>query len=180
MPLTPSTTKTIAVYAAITWTTAVMCPYAAAQSANQVKIDNAWVRATVPGQQGTGGFMTLSSTQALRLVAISSPAAATAEVHEMRMQGDVMQMRALPDGVALPAGQALELKPGSAHIMLMQIKQVLKPDTRIPLTLTFSDARGKRSRVTVQVPVALQAPAVSHSRATALPPVATDASQSKP
>jgi periplasmic copper chaperone A len=173
------TIKNIAACAVIAWATALLDINAAAQSASQVKIDNAWVRATVPGQQGTGGFMTLSSAQALRLVAISSPVAATAEVHEMRMQGDVMQMRALPDGIALPAGQTLELKPGSAHIMLMQIKQVLKPDTRIPLTLTFSDARGKRSRVTVQVHVALQAPAVSNSSATGLPPT-LGSSQSKP
>jgi periplasmic copper chaperone A len=179
MPLTHHTTKNIAAYAIFTWTIALLSFNILAQSANQVKIDNAWVRATVPGQQGTGGFMTLSSAQALRLVAISSPVAATAEVHEMRMQRDVMQMRALPDGIALPAGQALELKPGSAHIMLTQIKQVLKPDTRIPLTLTFSDTRGKRSRVTVQVPVALQAPAVSNSSAATLPPAA-GSSQSKP
>jgi periplasmic copper chaperone A len=152
------TIKKVAAHAISTWAITLFCVNSFAQSPPQVKIDNAWVRATVPGQQGTGGFMTLTATQALRLVAVSSPAAGMAEVHEMRMDGDVMQMRPLADGLALPAGKAVALTPGGIHIMLMQIKQAFKPNSKVPLTLTFANAQGQRSSLTVQVPVGLQAP----------------------
>ena len=123
-----------------------------------VKIDGAWARATVPGQKGTGAFMTLTAEQPLRLVAVSSPVAGVSESHEMKMEGDVMRMRALP-ALELPAGKAVALRPGGHHLMLMDLKQPLVKDTQVPVTLRFVDAQGKTSEMQLSLPIALVAPA---------------------
>lgn len=123
-----------------------------------VKVDAAWARATVQGQQGTGAFMNLTATQATRLVSVSTPVAGVAELHEMKMEGDVMKMRAVP-GLDLPAGKTVQLKPGSYHLMLMDLKQPLAKDSSLPLTLRFVDAKGVASQLQVSVPVAIAAPA---------------------
>ena len=118
----------------------------------QVKVEGGWARATVQGQKATGAFMKLTAPQATRLVAISSPVAGVAEVHEMKMEGSVMQMRALP-ALDLPANQAVELKPGSYHLMLMDLKAPLMKDSSVALTLTFKDAKGVETKQQVSVPV---------------------------
>jgi copper(I)-binding protein len=80
------------------------------------------------------------------------------EIHEMKMEGDVMRMRALKDGLALPAGQAVELKPGGYHVMLMDLTAALPKDTSIPLTLVFKDAKGVETKMEIKLPVAATAP----------------------
>ena len=126
--------------------------------AQTVDIKNAWVRTTVPGQRATGAFMTLTSKEGTRLIGVSSAAAGVAEVHEMKMDGDVMKMRALSDGLELPAGQAVELKPGGYHLMLMDLKAALPKDSVLPLTLLFRDAKGVESKVELKLPVAANSP----------------------
>lgn len=121
------------------------------------RIEGAWVRSAVAGQQGTGAFMKITAPRAMALVGASSPAAGVAEVHEMKMEGDVMKMRAVPQ-LDLPAGRTVELKPGGYHIMLMQLKQPLAAGTTVPLTLQFRDAQGTPSRIELKVPVAAKAP----------------------
>ena len=69
----------------------------AAQAQSVVQVQDAWARATVPGQSASGAFMVLTAPQGATLEGVASPAA-TAELHEMVMQGDVMRMRALPRG----------------------------------------------------------------------------------
>ena len=118
----------------------------------QVKVDNAWARATVQGQKATGAFMTLTAPQATRLVAVSTPVAGVAEIHEMKMDAGVMKMRAMT-ALELPAKQAVELKPGSYHLMLMDLKAPLAKDGSVALTLTFRDAKGAESKQQVTVPV---------------------------
>jgi periplasmic copper chaperone A len=122
-----------------------------------VKVQDAWARATVPGQKGTGAFMKLTASQTTRLVGASSGAAGVTEVHEMSMEGDVMKMRALP-GLDLPAGKTVEFKPGGYHIMLLDLKAPLTQDTVVPLTLTFKDAQGRASTLPLKVPVRASAP----------------------
>jgi copper(I)-binding protein len=122
-----------------------------------VQVEAAWARATVPGQKGTGAFMNLTAAQGLRLVGVSSPVAGVAEVHEMKMEGEVMRMRAVPF-LELPAGKKVELRPGSYHLMLMDLKQALVKDTRIPLTLSLQNAQGQISQVQLSISVGLQAP----------------------
>ncbi len=116
------------------------------------------MRTAVQGQQGTGGFMKLTADQDLELVSISSPVAGMGELHEMKMEGDIMKMRALPAGLALPAGKTVELKPGGMHIMLMDLKQALPKDTTVPMTLMFKDKAGKEVKMEVKVPVTPRAP----------------------
>jgi copper(I)-binding protein len=135
---------------------ALACQGALAQS---VTVQDAWVRATVPGQRATGAFMRLQSTSGSRLKSASSPVAAVAEVHEMRMEGNIMRMQALKDGLDLPAGQTVELKPGSYHLMLLDLKEPLPKGSMVPLTLVFVDAKGVQSRSDIQVPVSIVAPA---------------------
>ncbi|HEY1102315.1 MAG TPA: copper chaperone PCu(A)C [Burkholderiaceae bacterium] len=129
-----------------------------AQTASPVDVANAWVRTAVPGQKATGGFMALTARENLTLVGVRSPVAGVAEVHEMKMDGDVMRMRALPAGLELPAGRTVELKPGGYHVMLLDLKQPLPKGSAVPLTLVLRNARGTESRVELQVPVGLAAP----------------------
>ena len=129
-----------------------------AASSQPVHVRNAWVRATVVGQQGTGAFMTVTAKTATRLVAVASAMAGVAEVHEMKMDGDVMKMRAVPV-LDLPAGQAVQFKPGGYHVMLMDLKQPLAKGSTVPLTLFFKDAKGVESRMDLKLPVAATPPA---------------------
>ncbi|MEO7549376.1 MAG: copper chaperone PCu(A)C [Ramlibacter sp.] len=128
-----------------------------------VRVDGAWARASVQGQTGTGAFMALTARDNLKLVAVASPAAGVAEVHEMKVEGDVMRMRAI-DALDLPAGKTVELRPGGYHVMLLDLKAPLKKDTVIPLTLVFRDAKGAESRMELQLPVSARAPAPMDGR----------------
>lgn len=131
-----------------------------AQAQARPKVEGAWVRSSVPGQQGTGAFMKLTANEAMQLVGISTPVAGTAEVHEMKMDGDVMRMRAVPQ-LDLPAGRTVELKPGGYHVMLMDLKQALVAGSTVPLTLVLRNAKGAESKLELKVPVAAQ-PAGAH------------------
>ncbi|MFY3386774.1 copper chaperone PCu(A)C [Paracidovorax sp. MALMAid1276] len=131
-------------------------PAAWAQTA-AVKVEGAWARASVQGQKGTGAFMRLTARDGARLVRAESPAAGVTEVHEMKMEGDVMKMRAVA-ALDLPAGKAVELKPGGYHLMLMDLKAPLAKDTAVPLTLVFQDAKGAESTLSISLPVATAAP----------------------
>jgi len=115
----------------------------------QVKVDDPWVRATVAPQKATGAFMQITSAKAAKVVAAASPAAAVVEIHEMKMDDGVMKMRAV-DALPLPAGQAVALKPGSYHVMLMGLKAPIKAGETVPLTLTVEGEDGKRSAVEVK------------------------------
>jgi len=132
---------------------------AATSHAQNLNVQNAWVRATVQGQKATGAFMQITAPAASTLVSVSTPVAGVAEVHEMKMDGDVMRMRPLPKGLELPAGKAVQLKPGGYHLMLMDLKLPLQKDTTIPITLTLRDSKGVQSTQDLRVPVLSAAPA---------------------
>ena len=129
-----------------------------AAMAQAVAVKDAWVRATVPGQKASGAFMTLTAKGGSKLVSVTSPVAGVVEVHEMKLNGDVMQMRAVQGGLNLPAGQAVELKPGGFHVMLLDLKQPLLKDTTVPMTLVFKDAKGVQSTTELKLPVTLVPP----------------------
>ena len=134
----------------------VLAPKDYALSRMLPKVEGAWVRSSVAGQSGTGAFMRLTASEPLQLVGASSPVG-TAEVHEMKMEGDVMRMR--PVGkLDLSAGQPVDLKPGGYHIMLTDLKQPLAKDTTVPLTLTFRNSKGLENKLELRLPVALQSP----------------------
>ena len=132
-----------------------------AQPAAPVTVEGAWARASVQGQKGTGAFMALTAREPLSLVGATSPAAGVAEVHEMKMEGDIMRMRAA-GSIALAAGKPLELKPGGYHLMLMELKAPLKPGTTVPVSLLFKTPQGEPRKLDISLPVAATAPQGAH------------------
>ncbi len=118
-----------------------------------VDVRDAWIRIAVRGQSGTGAFMTLAAPAGARLVGASTPVAGNAEVHEMKMEGDVMRMRAVAGGLELPPRQAVALRPGGYHLMLTELKQPLVAGETVPLTLEFVDREGRKGVARLQVPV---------------------------
>lgn len=133
-------------------------------SSQPVQVKDAWVRAMVAGQQSTGAYLTLTAKTATRLVAITSAVAGVAEVHEMKMEGDIMKMRAVPV-LELPAGKSVHFKPGGYHVMLMDLEQPLRQGRTVPLTLFFKDAQGIESRMDLMLPVAAAAPGAAPAAA---------------
>lgn len=136
--------------------------------AQGVTVSKPWVRSTVQGQKSSGAFMTLTAKEPMKLVGISTPVAGVAEVHEMKMDGDIMRMRALPE-LDLPAGKAVQLQPGGFHFMLMALKQPLAKGSEVPLTLRFKDAKGLESQMEVMAPVSLTAPGAAPAKAGDMP-----------
>ena len=129
----------------------------------QTTVAEPWIRGTVPQQKATGMFASITSAKGGKLVSASSPVAGVVEIHEMAMEGNLMKMRALPSGLDLPAGKAVALKPGGYHVMLMDLKQQLKPGETVPVTLVFEAADKTRETVEVKAPVkALNAAPMDH------------------
>lgn len=126
--------------------------------AQAIDIKDAWARTSVQGQKATGAFMKITAKDGAKLISISSPVAGVAEVHEMKMDGDVMKMRAVQGGLDLPAGKTVEFKPGGYHVMLMDLKAALPASSTVPLTLVFKNAMGVESKVELAVPVSATAP----------------------
>jgi periplasmic copper chaperone A len=111
-------------------------------NAGAIRIEAPWLRATPSGAKVAGGYMKLYNTgsEADRLVGGTVSMAGGFEVHEMRMDGSVMRMRELPDGLELPPGRSVELKPGAYHVMLTDLKQKLKEGDKVKGTLQFEKA----------------------------------------
>ena len=144
-------------------TASLLMTLASSAALAQTTATDPWVRGTVAQQKASGLFVQLTSAQGGRLVSASSPLASSVEIHEMAMDGNVMTMRALPDGLALPAGKAVALKPGGVHIMLMGLKQALKAGDTVPVTLVIEGADKKRETLEIKAPVrALGAAAPDH------------------
>jgi periplasmic copper chaperone A len=122
---------------------------AALAQTGQLRVENAWARATPGGSQIGAAYLTIQSPTVDRLVAASTPVARKAELHTMEMSGMVMKMRPLA-GVDIPAGQSVSLVPGGMHIMLLGLKQPLKPGQSFPLTLRFAKAGTRTVNVAVE------------------------------
>ncbi|MGQ0582188.1 MAG: copper chaperone PCu(A)C [Reyranella sp.] len=125
-------------------TLAVLSVPASAQDykVGALEITRPWTRATPATAQSGGGFLTVTNkgTTPDRLVAARSTVSAKVEVHEMRMDGNVMRMRELEKGLEIPAGATVMLKPGSYHIMFMGLKAPFAKDAKVPVTLVFEKA----------------------------------------
>lgn len=126
----------------------------------QVLVEDAWVRATVRGQQATGAFMRISTNKDVTLVEARTQNAGFVEIHQMRLEQDVMSMRPV-NGLLIPAGQNLEFKAGGYHLMLMDLKQPVRVGFEVQLTLVFEGKDGKRESVYVHAPIANNSPHVS-------------------
>ncbi|QPN33427.1 copper chaperone PCu(A)C [Diaphorobacter sp. JS3051] len=107
-----------------------------------IRIDKPWTRATPPAVPTGAGYLSLTNEgrEADRLIEVTSPIAGRAEIHTMETADDVARMRWQKDGVALPPGQTIEFKPGSTHIMFLDLAQPIRPGTRVPLTLVLERA----------------------------------------
>lgn len=105
-------------------------------------LKDAWTRATPPKAKGGGAFVTITNngTEDAKLLGASSEYAKRTEVHEMKVADGVMQMRHMADGLVIPAGETLELKPGSYHVMFMGLKQPIKQGEVLNVTLQFDKA----------------------------------------
>jgi len=125
-------------------------------------ISDPFTRETLPNAPVAGGFlniMNMGDTDET-LIAATSDASATTEIHTMEMDGDVMKMRALEDGLVIPAGETVALKPGGYHLMFMQLNGPLVEGETVSVTLTFEQA----GEVTIDLPVgAKNARAMDHS-----------------
>lgn len=121
---------------------ALLAPAAFAHDykAGALAIEHPWVRPAASGN--SAAYMTIINAGAKpdMLLGASSAAAGKVEIHETTRDGDIMRMRPLPDGIALPAGGTVELKPGGAHMMLLGIASELKEGAAAPMTLRFRDA----------------------------------------
>ena len=136
-----------------------------------VEVSAAWARAT-PGKAENGAaYLTIESPSGDRLTGASTPVAAKTELHAMKMEGGVMTMTPL-DGIDLPAGQSVTLKPGGLHIMFVGLKQPLQPGQGVPLTLHFAKAGTREVTATVGK-VGAMAPE-SHAGGHAPAPVPTE------
>lgn len=107
-----------------------------------LKVGHPWSRATPPSAKVGAGYLSIANQGGVpdRLIAASSPAAGRVEIHEMSMESGVMRMRELAQGLAVPAGQRVELKPGGLHLMLMDLAAPLREGGMVPVTLTFERA----------------------------------------
>ena len=118
----------------------------------EVTAKDAWVRGTVPSQKTTGAFMTLTSTEDVKIVAASSPVAKKAEIHTSMMMNGVNMMHST-DSVALPAGKPVEFKNGGYHVMLMDLVKPVIPGQTVPITFTVVGKDGKSTQVEVKAEV---------------------------
>ena len=134
--------------------TLIAAPVLAASST--VQVTQAWSRPAPQGGNGAG-YAVISNTgpAADTLIAVATPVAGRAEIHESMIMGGQAMMHPRPGGLPVPAGATVALKPGGWHIMLMGLKQPLKAGDHYPATLTFK----KAGKVTVQFSVQATAPA---------------------
>ena len=136
----------------ITASVAAACALLAGPVLAQTTVKDPWVRGTVAQQMATGAFFSITSASGGKLLSASSPAAGVVEIHEMVMDGSTMKMRAVP-ALDLPAGKAVELKPGGYHVMLMDLKAPLAAGQTVDVSLVVEGKDGKQENITVKAPV---------------------------
>ena len=153
IPATGTSTKGMKYPAALLTLKAEGTAGAPAGNAN-VAISDAWVRPTVTGQKATGAFLKLVAKENSKLLSVSTPIAGVAEIHEMKMEGNVMKMAPIPF-LDLPAGKVVELKPGGFHLMLMDLKSPLEKGAKVPVTLKFQDGKGAKFQIDLTLDAAM-------------------------
>ena len=115
----------------------------------QTVVDDAWVRATVAGQPSTGAFMHITASSDSKLVEVQSPAAKTVQIHESKMENDVMSMQPVAS-VPLPAGKSVAIVPEGYHVMLIDLVGQIKAGDQVPLTLIVEDSKGVKESIEVK------------------------------
>lgn len=123
-----------------------------AGDAKPVAVQDAWVRATAPGQKVGAAYMTLAYDENITLVAADADVAETVEIHSMEMKNGVMKMRSL-ENLPILAGKPIKLAPNGLHLMLFNLKKLLKAGDKVVLTLCFKTKNGEETHQTMTVPV---------------------------
>ena len=125
-----------------------------------LQISQPWTRATAPTAPSAGGFLTITNKGAApdKLIAVKSPAAEMTQIHEMKMEGDIMRMREREDGLEIAAGATVTLAPRGYHVMMMGLKAPLKQGEKVPLTLVFEKAGSVDVELAVEGMGAMHAP----------------------
>ncbi|MDP3657501.1 MAG: copper chaperone PCu(A)C [Brevundimonas sp.] len=121
-----------------------------------VQVAGAICRPTPVGRQTTGCYLTLTAASDDRLASVASPDANIVQIHESRIESNMMMMRELREGLALPAGQAVALEPGGNHLMLLGVKEPLVAGDAVALTLTFASSPPLEVTATVGQPAAAE------------------------
>jgi copper(I)-binding protein len=105
-------------------------------------IEHPWIRATPKAAPVAAGFaiITNSGGETDRLISVVSPIAETVQIHSMTIENDVMNMQELRDGLEIPAGATVELKPRSYHLMFMGLRQDLSEGDLVDVQLVFERA----------------------------------------
>jgi len=123
----------------------------AAEHTPLLEVSDAWVRATVEGQTGSGAYMVLTSREDAQLIGAVAPVAEKVEIHEMHNVNDLMTMRRI-ERLALPAHVPVALDH-DYHVMFIGLRHQLLPGQVVPITLRVLDARGRRHDIAVRAPV---------------------------
>ena len=110
--------------------------------AGNLVISHPWSRQSTMAANVAAGFMTITNagSEEDRLLKVESPISVIVQLHDMKMEGDVMKMAEVPGGIAIPAGATVELKPRSLHVMFMELKEAPEEGRVFPATLTFEKA----------------------------------------
>jgi hypothetical protein len=140
---------------------ALLVALAALPVAAEVRVDNAWVRPTAPGQQVAGAFMDLTADADMRLVGAESPTAKVVELHTMSMDKGVMVMRRVPS-IDLPKGKTVSLAPGGLHVMLIDLVGQIKEGDKAPITLLLKGTDGRQLKLTVEAVAKMETGPVRH------------------
>ncbi len=122
-------------------------------NADQIRVSDAWIRASAPGQQVAAVYFDIVSAVDAKLVAIDTGIAQVAEFHQMTVvDSGIMRMRAMPT-VDLPAGITVSLKPGGIHVMLFELEKSLRAGERIPFELSVEDVNGRQTKLKIEADV---------------------------
>lgn len=152
LALATALSPTVPTLAQDTGHTTAMHGQPAAITIGDIEITGPFTRATLPNAPVAGGFLTLTNTGSAddRLVAVETPIAKVGQIHEMAMDGDVMKMRQLAEGLVIPAGESVVLSPGGYHLMFMGLTSAIAEGDMASVTLTFE----KAGEITIGLPAA--------------------------
>lgn len=126
-------------------------PPAATTAAPGVSVADGWAPVSPGGAKTGAGYLTMESAAGDRLVSATSPRAAHVEMHEMKMEGNIMKM-GMVSGIDLPAGQKVELGSGGLHLMFLELATPFVAGETVPVTLTFEKAGVVETSLTVRAP----------------------------
>lgn len=131
----------------------------ASEAVGDLVVSGGFARAMLPGAKVGGGYLTIVNpgSKADRLISVSSPAAGRVELHEMAMEGEVMRMRVLKEGLAIAAGETIALAPGGKHLMFFGVAEPFEEGASVAVTLTFEHAGAVEAALAVLSSGATQA-----------------------